>query len=218
MTMKLYGFWRSIATFRVRIALNLKGVAVEDISVHLLKGEQLKPEFLAVNPQGALPALVLEDGATLVESLAIIEYLDETYPNPPLLPKDAKGRARVRGLALIPTADGHPLIVPRIRGYLEKELKVDEAGRAKWLMHWSAEALKALEGHLANEKETGKFCHGDSVTLADLCLVSAVVQGKFFNVDTAAFPTVMRIFDECMKIEAFANAHPQKQPDAQAGH
>lgn len=218
MTMKLYGFWRSIATFRVRIALNLKGVKVEDVSVHLLKGEQLKPEFLAVNPQGALPALVLEDGTTLVESLAIIEYLDETHPNPPLLPKDAKGRARVRGLALIPTADGHPLIVPRVRGYLEKELKVDEAGRNKWLNHWSAEALSALEGHLANEKETGKFCHGDSVTLADVCLVSAVLTGKFFNVDTAAFPTAMRIFDECMKIEAFANAHPQKQPDAQAGH
>lgn len=218
MTMKLYGFWRSIATFRLRIALNLKGVKVEDVSVHLLKGEQLKPEFLAVNPQGALPALVLEDGTTLVESLAIIEYLEETHPNPPLLPKDAKGRARVRGLGLIPAADGHPLIVPRIRGYLEKELKVDEAGRNKWLNHWSAESLKALEGHLANEKETGKFCHGDSVTLADLCLASAVVQAKFFNVDTAAFPTVMRIFDECMKIEAFASAHPQKQPDAQAGH
>jgi maleylacetoacetate isomerase len=218
MTMKLYGFWRSIATFRVRIALNLKGVAVEDISVHLLKGEQLKPEFLAVNPQGALPALVLDDGTTLVESLAIIEYLDETYPNPPLLPKDAKGRARVRGLALIPTADGHPLIVPRIRSYLEKELKVDEAGRNKWLSHWTGEALKALEGHLANEKETGKFCHGDAVTLADLCLVSQVAAGKFFSVDTAAMPTVMRIFDECMKLDAFARAHPLKQPDAQQGH
>jgi maleylacetoacetate isomerase len=216
--MKLYGFWRSLATFRVRIALNLKGIAVEDVSVHLLKGEQLRPEFLAINPQGALPALVLDDGTTLVESLAIIEYLDEVHPNPPLLPKDALGRARVRGLAMIPAADGHPLIVPRIRNYLEQELKVDEAGRNKWLMHWTGESLKAIEGHLANEKETGRFSHGDSVTLADLSLVSQVQGAKLFKVDTSSVPTVMRIFDECMKIDAFARAHPAKQPDAQAGH
>lgn len=219
MTMKLYGFWRSLATFRVRVALNLKGIAVEDASINLLKGEQNQADYRAINPQGALPALIVDSGPALVQSLAIIEYLDETHPNPPLLPKDPRGRARVRGLALIPAADGHPLIVPRIRGYMEKELKLDEPTRNKWLAHWTLEALKALEGHLANEKETGKFSHGDSVTTADICLASQMVGAKFFNVDTASVPTVARIFGECMKIDAFANAHPLKQPDAgSAGH
>jgi len=218
MTMKLYGFWRSLATFRVRIALNLKGIAVEDVSINLLKGEQHQAAFTAVNPQGALPALAIDDGPALVESLAIIEYLDETHPIPPLLPKDPRGRARVRGLALIPAADGHPLIVPRVRNYLEKELKVDEAGRNKWLAHWTLEALKAVEGHLAHERETGRFCHGDAVTMADLSLVSQVAGARFFSADTSQVPTVMRIFDECMKIDAFARAHPLKQPDAQQGH
>ena len=127
--MKYYGFWRSLAACRVRITLALKGVKAEEISVNLMQGEQLKPEYRAVNAQAVVPALVLDDGSTLFESMAIIEYLDETYPEPPLLPKDPKGRARVRALAQIVACDGHPLIVPRIRSYLEKELSVDEASR-----------------------------------------------------------------------------------------
>jgi maleylacetoacetate isomerase len=214
--MKLYGFWRSLATFRVRIALNLKNLPVDVVSVNLLKGEQRQADFLAVNPQGALPALLVDDGPALVQSLAIIEYLDELHPQPPLLPADPRGRARVRGLGLIAAADGHPLIVPRVRNYLEQELKIDEAGRNRWLAHWTLAALQSFEGHLSRERDTGRFCHGDSVTLADLCLASQVVGAKFFNVDTSSVPTVMRIFGTCMEQDAFARAHPLKQPDAPA--
>ncbi len=218
--MKLYGFWRSLATLRVRVALNLKGIKVEEASINLLKGEQRASEFLKVNPEGALPALVIDDGPALVQSLAIIEYLDETQPNPPLLPKDARGRARVRALSLIAAADGHPLIVPRVRNYMEHELKVDEPARNRWLAHWTGAALKSFEGHLAHEQATGRFCHGDSVTMADLCLVSQVVGASFFKVGTSEMPTVMRIFGECMKLPPFESAHPLKQADApaQPGH
>ncbi len=150
--MKYYGFWRSLAACRVRIALALKGVKAEEISVNLMQGEQLKPEYRAVNTQAVVPALVLDDGSTLFESMAIIEYLDETHPEPPLLPKDPKGRARVRALAQIVACDGHPLFVPRIRTYLEKELNIDEAARTRWCQHWVMEALKFVEAHLAQRK------------------------------------------------------------------
>lgn len=212
--MKYYGFWRSLAACRVRIALALKGVKAEEISVNLMQGEQLKPEYRAVNAQAVVPALVLDDGSTLFESMAIIEYLDETHPKPPLLPKDAKGRARARALAQIVACDGHPLIVPRIRTYLEKELNIDEAARTRWCQHWINEALKFVEAHLSREKETGRYCHGDAVSLADICVVTQVFGARFFNCDTAAVPTVMRIFNECMKLEAFDKSHPLKQPGA----
>ena len=212
--MKYYGFWRSLAACRVRIALALKGVKAEEISVNLMQGEQLKPEYRAVNAQAVVPALVLDDGATLFESMAIIEYLDETHPKPPLLPKDPKGRARARALAQIVACDGHPLIVPRIRTYLEKELNIDEAARTRWCQHWINEALKFVEAHLSREKETGRYCHGDAVSLADICVVTQVFGARFFNCDTAAVPTVMRIFNECMKLEAFDKSHPLKQPGA----
>ncbi len=212
--MKYYGFWRSLAACRVRIALALKGVKAEEVSVNLMQGEQLKPEYRAVNAQAVVPALVLDDGSTLFESMAIIEYLDETHPKPPLLPKDPKGRARVRALAQIVACDGHPLIVPRIRNYLEKELNVDEAARTRWCQHWINEALKFVEAHLSREKESGRYCHGDSVTLADICVVTQVFGAKFFNCDTAPVPTVMRVFNECMKLEAFDKSHPLKQPGA----
>ena len=151
--MKLYGFWRSLASLRVRIALNLKGLGFEEIPVDLLKGQQFADAYKALNPQSVVPALILDDGGPpLFQSLAILEYLDETHQQPPLLPKDPRGRARVRGLALISAADGHPLVVPRIRDFLDKELGVDEAGRNKWLAHWSLEALKAYECHLAKER------------------------------------------------------------------
>jgi maleylacetoacetate isomerase len=218
--MKLYGFWRSLASYRVRVALALKKVSVEETPINLLQGEQHGDAYRAVNPQRVLPALVVDDGAPLVQSLAILEYLDETHPQPPLLPKDPRGRARVRALALMVACDGHPLVVPRIRGYLEKELHIDEAGRNRWLQHWTLKALEALEGHLAGARETGRFCHGDAPTLADICLASQMFGAKFFNCDTAGVPTVTRIFGECMKIDAFDRAQPLKQPGAPAamGH
>ena len=152
----------------------------------------------------------------MFESMAIIEYLDETHPQPPLLPKDPKGRARVRGLAQIVACDGHPLLVPRVRNYLEKELKVDEAARNRWCQHWVMEALKAVEAHLSKEKETGRYCHGNSPTLADICVATQVFGARFFGCDTAPVPTVMRVFNECMKLEAFDKSHPLKQPGAPA--
>jgi maleylacetoacetate isomerase len=212
--MKYYGFWRSLAACRVRIALALKGIKAEEISVNLMQGEQLKPEYRAVNAQAVVPALVLDDGTTLFESMSIIEYLDETHPKPPLLPKDPKGRARVRALAQIVACDGHPLIVPRIRNYLEKELKVEEAARTRWCQHWIMEALGFVEAHLVKEKETGRYCHGDTVSLADVCVVTQVFGARFFSCDTAPVPTVMRVFNECMKLEAFDKSHPLKQPGA----
>ena len=213
--MELYGFWRSLASLRVRIALNLKGLKFEETPIDLLKGQQFADTYKALNPQSVLPALILDDGGPpLFQSLAILEYLDETHPQPPLLPKDARGRARVRGLALISAADGHPLVVPRIRNFLEKELHVDEAGRNKWLQHWTLKALEAYESHLASERETGRFCHGDAPTIADICLAGQVFGGKFFNCDLSGVPTVNRIFAECMKIEAFDRAQPLKQPGA----
>jgi maleylacetoacetate isomerase len=212
--MKLYGFWRSLASYRVRVALAIKGMQAEEVSVDLLKGKQNEGDYLAVNPQGVVPALVLDEGGPpLVQSLAILEYLDEMRPEPPLLPKDPRGRARVRGLALIAAADGHPLIVPRVRNYLEKELKADETARNRWLAHWTMRALEAIEGHLAKEKETGRFCHGDAPTMADICLVSQCIGAlAYFSCDTKSVPTAMRIYSQCMEIDAFAKAHPLKQP------
>ena len=215
--MKLFSFWRSLATYRVRIALNLKGITPDQvIQVNLIKGDQRQAEYRAVNPMMALPALVDGDGPILLESLAIVEYLDETHPNPPLLPRDARGRARVRGLAQIVACDSHPLIVPRVREYLEHELKLDEATRMKWCQHWHKAAITALEMHLS-DKATGRYCHGDTVTLADICLASQAAGAKFFNVDTAPFPNFSRIANELATIDAFARAHPLKQPGAPAG-
>jgi len=216
MAMKLYGFWRSLATYRVRAALAYKGIPAEQVSINLLQGKQHTDEYKAVNPQSVVPALIIDGQAPLFQSMAILEYLEETHPQPALLPKDARGRARVRGLAQIVVSDGHPLVVPRIRGYLEKEMHQDEPARNRWLAHWTGAALAALEAHLAKERETGKFCHGDAPTLADICLASQVFGAKFFNVDTAGVPTVMRVFGECMKIDAFDRAQPLKQPDAPA--
>jgi len=215
--MKIFSFWRSLATYRVRIALNLKGVVPDEvIQVNLMKGEQRADAFRAVNPMMAIPALVPDDGGpALLESLAIIEYLDETHPNPPLLPRDPRGRARVRGIAQLVAADSHPLIVPRVREYLEHEFKFDQASIHKWCKHWHVMAITALETHL-KDKATGRYCHGDTITLADICLASQAAGAKFFDVDTAPFPNFRRIVDELSKIDAFARAHPSKQPGAPA--
>ncbi len=214
--MKIFSFWRSLASYRVRIALNLKGIVPEDvIQINLIKGEQRAASYRAVNPMMAIPALLDGDGPALFESLAIVEYLDETHPNPPLLPRDPRGRARVRGLAQIVACDSHPLIVPRVREYLEHEFKLDEATRTKWCQHWHKAALTALESHL-QDKATGRYAHGDAITLADICLASQAAGAKFFSVDTAPFPTFNRIIAELSSNDAFARAHPLKQPGAPA--
>jgi len=215
--MKLFSFWRSLASYRVRIALNLKALAPEEvIQVNLIKGEQREAAYRSVNPMMSIPALIDGAGPALFESLAIIEYLDETHPEPPLLPRDPRGRARVRGLAQIVACDSHPLIVPRVREYLEHEFKLDEAARTKWCQHWHIAALTALETHL-QDAATGRYSHGDTVTLADICLASQAAGARFFAVDTAPFPTFSRIVNALSQIDAFARAHPLKQPGAPAG-
>jgi maleylacetoacetate isomerase len=148
--------------------------------------------------------------------MAIMEYLDEIHPRPPLLPPDPRGRARVRGLSQIAVADAHPLSVPRVRNYLAQTLKLDAGQIAAWVRHWQTEALRAFESHLANESDTGRYCHGDSITLADICLAGQVAGAQYVDVEIAAFPTVARIHDVCMREEAFASAHPLRQPGAPA--
>jgi maleylacetoacetate isomerase/maleylpyruvate isomerase len=213
---KLFSFWRSLATYRVRIALNLKGIQPEEvIDINLMKGQQREARFHAINPMMALPALIDGEGPALFESLAIIEYLDEIHPHPRLLPSEPRGRARVRGLAQIVACDSHPLLVPRVREYLEHELKLDEPMRMKWCRHWIAEALTALEKHLKSP-ETGRYCHGEAVSIADICLASQAAGAKFYQVDMGPFPTVNRIVDACQELDAFARAHPLKQPGAPA--
>lgn len=210
--MKLYSYWRSQATFRVRIALNLKGIETENIFINLDRGEQLRADYRELNPQSVLPTL-LEGGAKLFQSLAILEYLEEKYPQPPILPRDPLTRAWVRGFALINVADSHPLIVPRVRGYLAETLKLDEAQRLAWMQHWLGAGLQAMEDLLGERKDAGKFCHGDSPTIADICLVTQVTPAQFFKVDLAPYPRVMRIYDTAMDVPAFAAAHPRQQPD-----
>jgi maleylacetoacetate isomerase len=215
MAMKLYTFWRSIATFRVRIALNLKRLTPDEtVDINLIKGDQRQAAFRAVNPQMVIPALIDGDSPLLFQSMAIMEYLDEAYPQPPLLPKDLFGRARVRGLAMIAVADAHPMSVPRVRSYLTEEAGFSQDKMLTWVRHWQNEALAAYEAHLSRDRETGRFCHGDSPSLADICLVGQAVGSQFFDVGVDAYPTVKRIVDACLDHEAFARAHPLKQPGA----
>jgi maleylacetoacetate isomerase len=211
--MKLYTYYRSQASFRVRIALNLKGLAHDDTFLHLEKGDQFKAEYKALNPQMVVPTLIDGD-VTLFQSLAILEYLDEKYPEPPLLPADIAARAWVRGLALINIADSHPLIVPRIRHYLLDELQLGQDKMLGWIQHWLGAGLAAMETLLAEHKESGNFCHGERPTIADIALVTQVTPARTFECDLASHKRVMRIYDSCMAIAAFANAHPSKQPDA----
>lgn len=212
--MQFFSFWRSLASFRVRIALNLKGLSADVVDVNLMQGRQREEAFRKVNPQMLLPALIDDEGPPLFQSLAIIEYLDETHPHPRLLPAEPQARARARALAMIVACDAHPLIVPRVREYLEHELKLDEAARNRWIHHWLGEALKALERNLADNPETGRYCQGDAITVADICLVGHATGANFFKLDLAPYPTVRRIVDTCMQNDAFARAHPLKQPGA----
>jgi len=214
--MKLIGYFRSSAAFRVRIALNLKGIVADHAFRHLRKGEQGAPDYVAINPQKLVPALILDSGQVLTQSLAILEYLEETHPAPPLLPKDPVDRARVRSLALIPTADIHPIQNLRVMAYLREKYEQSEEGAFAWSRHWIETGFTAYEASVAGNPKTGAFSHGNQPTMADLCLVPQIFNAGRFKVDMAKFPTLQRIFATCMAHPAFDAAQPSKQPDAEA--
>jgi maleylacetoacetate isomerase len=213
--MKLYSFFRSSAAFRVRIALNLKKIAYETVAIHLRRSDQSKPDYRGVNPQGLVPTLG-DGGHKLIQSLAIIEYLDEVHPEPPLLPKDPADRARVRALAEIVACDIHPINNLRVLRYLTHELGHDEAVIGKWYNHWIATGFEALEPLLANDARAGAFCHGNSPGLADVALVPQVVNAERYRLDLKPYPTLVRIFENCMRLDPFIAAHPNNQPDYEA--
>ena len=213
--MKLFTYWRSQAAFRVRVALRLKGLAMEKVTLDLLAGDQFAADYHKLNPEGVVPTLIDGEGQPLVQSLAILEYLDEKYPEPPLLPKDLRARAHARALAQMVAMDAHPFIVPRVRKYLEDELRLDEATRATWVRHWLDTGSRAVEEVLARYPRTGKFCVGDQVTVADICLAAHLTSAKLFGGrEPSDFPVAGRIYTNCMAIEAFAAEHPLRQPDA----
>jgi maleylacetoacetate isomerase len=211
---QLYGFWRSMAAYRVRAALALKGVRVHEIAINLDAGEQLAPEFLAVNPEGAVPALIEPGQAPLTQSTAILEYLEERYPDPPLLPADLHERARVRSLSALIVSDTHPLFVPRVRTYLTTKAGLDNAAFGAWTLHWMTRGLSAMEARLARDPATGVFCHGDQPGMADLCLASLVVVAKTVGFAPSGYPTVARIVAACEALEAFDRANPKRQAGA----
>ncbi|MFL6621517.1 MAG: maleylacetoacetate isomerase [Sulfurifustis sp.] len=214
--MKLHNAFRSSASYRVRIALNLKGLDYEYRPVHLSRngGEQFTAEFRAMNPQSLVP--VLQDGERfLTQSLAIIEYLDETHPQPPLLPREPVARARVRALALAIACDMHPINNLRTLNYLTKQLGVSDDAKNAWYRHWVALGFQALEAQLAGSRETGAFCHGDTPGLADCCLIPQLFNARRFQCDISAYPTLLRIEQNCNALPAFQRAAPGQQPDAE---
>jgi maleylacetoacetate isomerase len=209
--MRLYDYWRSSAAYRVRIALNYKGLAYEQVPIDLRAGAQRAPEFLAINPQGLVP--VLEDeGVRLTQSLPILNYLEERYPEPALLPKDAAGRATSRAIAVAIACEIHPLNNLRVLQYLERELGLGEAQRLAWYRHWMAEGLGAIEAMLV--RSGGTFCVGDAPSLADVCLVPQVYNARRYECELEPYPTIRRIDERCREIEGFAEAAPERQPDA----
>ena len=214
--MKLYSYFRSSAAYRVRIALNLKGLPYETVPVHLLRqgGEQLLPEYRRLNPTALVPTLVDGDLA-LGQSMAILEYLEETHPQPALLPADAAGRARVRAIAQTIACDIHPLDNLRVLKYLKHEMKVSEESKNAWYRHWVEVGLAAVEGMLAQHPATGEFCHGGQPSFADLCLVPQVANARRFECDLGAMPTIVRIDARCQELDAFRQAAPAMQPDAE---
>jgi len=209
---KLYTYFRSSAAFRVRIALNVKGLRYESLFVHLAKGEHRRPEYAKVNPQGLLPTLELDDGIRLNQSLAIIEYLEDKCPRPPLLPSDAVGKARVRGLAALVACEIHPLNNLRVLQHLKRSLGQSEEQVNAWYRHWIADGLAKLEAQL---DPNAKFAYGDAPTMADCCLVPQIFNAKRYDCNLAPYPTTMRVFEQCMGLEAFDRAQPAKQPDAE---
>ena len=195
--------------------MNLKGLEADYVAHHLKRGEQTAPDFLKLNPQGLVPAVELDDGTVLTQSLAIIEYLDEEFPAPPLLPETAVERARVRSLAQMIACDLHPVNNLRILNALRSRFGADDAAIADWFRHWAAETFAPLEIRLVQSPQTGEFCHGNSPGLADICLVAQVVNNKRFDVDMTPYPTVSRIHERCMELPAFQAAAPALQPDAE---
>jgi len=211
----LHSYFRSSTSFRARIALNLKSIDYAYVAHHLRDGAQRKDAYLALNPQGVVPSLELEDGRVLGQSLAIIEYLDEICPEPPLLPGDAYGRARVRILAQMIACDIHPLNNLKVLNALKNRFGADQAAITEWFRTWVAETFGPLEARLAADPETGIFCHGDTPTLADICLVAQVTNNKRFDVNMEPYPLINRINAAAMEIPAFEAAAPGNQPDAE---
>lgn len=214
--MRLYTYFHSSAAYRVRIALNLKGLSYSAVPVHLLRdgGEHLSADFARLNPARLVP--VLEDsGATITQSIAIMEYLEETHPEPPLLPTGATARARVRSLALDVACDIHPLNNLRVRRYLSTALGLGDAPREEWIRHWIAVGFEAIERTLAGDGQTGSFCHGESPTLADCCLVPQIANAQRAKLPLDPYPTLRRIHENCLRLRAFTEAAPAAQPDAE---
>lgn len=211
--MTLYGYFRSSTSYRTRIAMNLKGLDYDYIAINLAQDEQLQNEFLSLNPQGLLPVLQADD-LLLFQSPAILEWLEEVYPENPLLPKDAAGRIRVRALSAMIGCDIHPLNNRRVLQYLRNELSVDEAEVIKWCNRWISEGFAALEKRLVADKTRGKFCYGDSPTFADCYLIPQVSSARRFEVDLNPYPNIVQIDDHCRTLKAFADADPMRQPDA----
>ena len=211
----LYSYWRSSAAYRVRIGLNLKGLAYETRPVHLVRdgGEQHAEAYRALNPQELVPVLV--DGERrITQSLAILEYLDETFPKPALLPADTRGRARVRSLAMLVACDIHPLNNLRVLQYLKRENDLEQTAVDAWMLHWMREGFAAMEAMLADAPGTGTFCHGETPTIADCCLVPQLYNARRFALDLSPYPTLVRIEAHCLALPAFDAARPENQPDA----
>jgi len=209
----LHNYFRSSTSHRVRIALALKGVEYGYEALHLRKGEQHQPRYLGINPQGLVPTLTWTDSAILTQSLAIIEFLDETIPEPPLLPSDALSKARVRSLAQMIALDIHPINNLRVLSYLREHFGADDEAAGHWFCHWVNEAFGPLERRLASEPQTGRYCHGDLVTLADICLAAQLASNRRFAVDMNPYPTIARIANALAELPAFVKAAPENQPD-----
>jgi maleylpyruvate isomerase len=210
MNIQIYGFWRSIASFRVRVALKLKGLTFEETPIDILSGEQFKPGYDVINPEHVVPTFI-HDGQSLFQSMAIIEYLDDIKPRPRLLPDDAKERAYARSLALMTIADAHPLVVPRVRNHLAKTFGADARAIEGWGKHWTTEGLAIYERILARRAPT-PFALGAEPGLADICIAGQVVGAHFLELEMSAFPVVARLADRCFAMPAFATSHPFEQP------